>query len=161
MSPRANQQTSLTSVTSALDTPRQDPRTRERVTGHLLVAMSIVQIVLGLALILAPGHVARLLAGVPHTWPESAKVLRVAGGLALTIGAWCALGRLSESGLPRSRPLDLVPGLVVYNGCAVAVIADALLRGIPGPLLWPAFGLYLALLLACFASLTAEHAARR
>jgi len=161
MTAAANQPTSLSSVASSLDTPRQDPRTRERVTAHLLVAMSIVQMVLGFALILFPGHVARLLAGVPHTWPENAKVLRIAGGLALTIGAWCALGRLSENGLPRTRPLDLVPGLVVYNGCAVAVILDALLRGIRAPLLWPAFGLHLALLLGCFASLTAEHAARR
>ena len=78
--------------------------------------------------------------------PELAVVLRVAGGVALTIGAWCALGRLSESGKPRSRPLDLVPGLVVYNGCAVAVIADALMRGVHAPLLWPALALHSALL---------------
>jgi hypothetical protein len=130
-------------------------------TGHLLVIMSIVQISLGLALLVAPGWVARLLAGVPQTWPEMAVVLRVSGGIALTIGAWCALGRLSESGLPRSRPLDLVPGLVVYNACAVAVIADALIRRVHAPLLLPALGLHLVLLLCCFGCLALERVTRR
>jgi len=151
----------MTSVTTPQETRRQDPRQRERATARLLVATSIVQCTLGLALLLVPASVARLLAGVDPTWPELAVVLRVAGGFALTIGAWCALGRLSESGKPRSRPLDLVPGLVVYNGCAVAVIGDALMRGIRAPLLWPALGLHLALLLWCIGCLALEHAARR
>ena len=86
--------------------------------------------------------------------------MRVAGGIALTIAAWCALGRLSETGPPRSRPLDLVPGLVVYNGCAVAVIADAMIRGVHAPLLWPAWALHSALLVWSVACLALEQEAR-
>jgi uncharacterized protein YjeT (DUF2065 family) len=160
MTAGADQRSSFNSVATSLDTPRQNPRTRERATCHLLAFMSIVQVVLGLALLIVPVWTTRLLAGV-NASPELAVVLRVAGGIALTIGAWCALGRLSEDGKPRSRPLDLVPGLVVYNACAVAVIADALMRGIRAPLLWPALGLHLALLLWCIACLTLEHAGRR
>jgi len=150
----------MTSVTTPQETRRQDPRHRERATSHLLVAMSIVQFALGLALLLTPPSVARLLAGVDPTSPELAVVLRIAGLAALTIGAWCVLGRLSESGIPRSRPLDLVPGLVVYNGCAVAVIADATIRGVHAPLLWPAWALHSALLVWSVACLALEQEAR-
>jgi len=149
----------MTSITTPLDAPRQDPRTRERATAHLLAVTSVVEGGFGLALLVAPVWVARVLAGV-HASPELASVLRVAGGIALTIAAWCALGRLSETGPPRSRPLDLVPGLVVYNGCAVAVIADALLRGVRAPLLGPALAVHSALLVWCIVCLAREHTAR-
>ena len=151
----------MTSVTTPQETRRQDPRQRERATGHLLAVQSIVQIVLGLALLAAPGWIAPLLAAMERTSPEMAVVLRIAGLLSLTIGGWCLLGRLSESGTPRSRPLDLVPGLVVYNGCAVAVILDAIRRGIHAPLLWPALVLHSALLLWAVACLAIERNARR
>jgi hypothetical protein len=148
----------MTSITTPLDTPRQ--RRRVRTTGDLLVVMTVLQVAFGVALLIAPGWVNHLLSGAPRTYPELAAILRVAGGGVLTIGAWCALGRLSESGQPRSRPLDLVPGLVVYNGCAVAVIADALVRGVHAPLLWPLFALHSALLVWCVVCLVLEHNAR-
>jgi hypothetical protein len=151
----------MTSVTTPQETRRQDPSRRERTTGALLVAMTALQLVLGAALLVVPAWVNYLIAGAPHTSPELAVVLRVASLGVLAIGAWCALGRLSESGRPRSRPLDLVPGLVVYNGCAVAISADALLRGVRAPLLWPAFVLHSALLVWCVASLAVEREARR
>ena len=150
----------MTSITTPLDTPRQDPRTREHGTAHLLTVTSVVEGGFGIALLVAPVWVARVLAGIPHASPELAVVLRVAGGIALTIAAWCALGRLSETGPVRSRPLDLVPGLVIYNGCAVAVIADALLRGVRAPLLGPALAVHAALLVWCIACLVREHSAR-
>ena len=110
----------MTSVTGSPQTRRLDPRRRVRTIGDLLVTTSIVQSALGIALLVAPAWTGRHLAGIVSS-PELARILRVAGGASLVIGVWCMLGRLSESGLPRSRPLDLVPGLVVYNGCAVAV----------------------------------------
>jgi hypothetical protein len=151
----------MTSVTSPRETPRQDPRRRVRAIGDLLIATSIVQTALGVALLVAPAWTAQLLAGVEAVTPETAVVLRVAGGFSLLIGAWCLLGRLSETGIPRSRPLDLVPGLVVYNGCAVAVIANALLRGVEAPLLWPAWTLHSVLLVWSVACLALERDARR
>jgi hypothetical protein len=151
----------MTSVTTPQGARRLDPRERVRATAHLLSVMSIVQLGLGVALLVAPAWVARLLAGMDHTSAELAVVLRIAGGVALTIGAWCALGRLSESGVPRSRPLDLVPGLVVYNGCAVAVIAQALISGVHAPLLWPAWVLHSSLLVWAVACLAMEHTERR
>jgi len=149
----------MTSITTPLDAPRQDPRTRERTTARLLAVTSLVEGGFGVALLVAPVWVARVLTGV-NASPELAAVMRLAGGIALTIAAWCALGRLSETGPPRSRPLDLVPGLVVYNGCAVAVIADALLRGVRAPLLLPALALHAALLVWCIVCLAREHKGR-
>jgi hypothetical protein len=151
----------MTSVTTPQEARRQDPRKRERTTGDLLALQSIVQIGLGLALLVAPAWVTRLLAGMERTSPELAVVLRIAGLASLTIGGWCLLGRLSESGRPRSRPLDLVPGLVVYNGCAVAVIVDAALRGVHAPLLWPAWALHSALLVWAVVCLALERTTRR
>jgi hypothetical protein len=151
----------MTSITSPLDTPRQDPQRRVRTTGDLLLVMTAVLVTLGVSLLVAPAWVNRLLSGAPHTAPELAAIMRVAGGGVLTIASWCALGRLSESGLPRSRPLDLVPGLVVYNGCAVAILADALVRGVHAPLLWPALALHFALLVWCVACLALEWSIRR
>jgi hypothetical protein len=150
----------MTSITTPLDTPRLDPHRRVRTIGDLLVVMTALQLVLGVALLITPAGVAYLLGGVRAS-PELATMLRVAGGGVLTIGAFCALGRLSESGPPRSRPLDLVPGLFVYNGCAMAVIADALMRGVRAPLLWPAFAVHSALLVWCVVCLALEHTARR
>lgn len=150
----------MTSITSPQETRRPDPRRRVRAIIDLLATMSIVQGALGVALLVAPAWTARLLAGMESTTPETAVVLRVAGGVSLVIGAWCALGRLSEHGIPRSRPLDLVPGLVVYTGCAVAVTANAILRGVEAPLLWPAWALYSILLVWSVACLGLEHNAR-
>jgi hypothetical protein len=151
----------MTSVTTPLDTRPLDPRHRERATAHLLVAMTLVQAALGGALLVAPAWVNRLLTGAVDTWPEKAVVLRVAGIGVLAIGAWCGLGRLSENGHRRSRPLDLVPGLVVYNGCVTAIVADALLRDLRAPLLWPALAIHSALLIWCLVCLTREHGTRR
>ena len=149
----------MTSVTSSQQTRRLDPRRRVRTIGDLLVTTSIVQSALGIALLVAPAWTARHLAGIVSS-PELARILRVAGGASLAIGVWCMLGRLSESGLPRSRPLDLVPGLVVYNGCAVAVIANALMRGVHAPLLWLGWTLHSVLLVWSVACLALEREAR-
>jgi len=150
----------MTVVTSPQDTRRQDPRRRVRTIAHLLTTMSIVQSGLGVALLAAPEWTAHMLAGMDAS-PELAKVLRFGGVFSLAIGAWCMLGRLSEHGIPRSRPLDLVPGLVVYNGCAVAVTANAILRGVEAPLLWPAWTLYSILLVWSVACLALEREARQ
>jgi hypothetical protein len=151
----------MTSITTHLEAHRQDPRRRVQSTGDLLVVMTVLQLGLGAALLIVPGWVNHLLTGTPHTSPELAYVLRVASAGVLFIAVSCALGRLSETGVPRSRPLDLVPGLVVYNGCAIAIIADALIRGVRAPLLWPAFAVHLALLAWCIACLALERAQRR
>jgi len=150
----------MTSVTTPLDTRPLDPRRRERSTAHLLMAMTALQGALGSALLVAPAWVNGLLTGAMKTWPEMAAVLRVAGIGVLAIGAWCAVGRLSENVRRRGRPLDLVPGLVVYNGCAAAVAADALLRGMRAPLLWPALAIHSALLIWCLVCLAREHGTR-
>lgn len=150
----------MTLVMTPQETRRRDARRRVQAIGGLLTTMSIVQISLGIALLVVPAWIARVLAGMESTSPEQAVVLRVAGGLSLLIGACCVLGRISEAGVRRSRPLDLVPGLVVYNGCAVAVAANALLRGVEAPLLWPAWTLHSILLVWSVACLALERDAR-
>ena len=151
----------MTSITTHLEAPRQDPRRKVRTTGDLLVVTTVLEMAFGFALLIAPGWVNHLLTGARQTSPELAFVLRVASAGVFFIAASCALGRLSETGVPRSRPLDLVPGLVVYNGCAIAIMGDALIRGVRAPLLWPAFAVHLALLAWCIACLALERTQRR
>jgi hypothetical protein len=149
----------MASVTTPLESTRQ-PR-RSRSTAHLLAVTSVLELALGVALLIAPRRVGHLLVGAEHTSAEIAVVLRIAAGGLLAIGLACALGRLSESGTPRSRPLDLVPGLVVFYGCAVAILADVILQGVHAPLLWPAWALHSALLVWCVVCLAEERSARR
>jgi len=109
---------------------------------------------------LKPGeHVQAIVPPPPSD--EMAAVLRLAGGAVLAIGLCCGLGLLSESGSSRGRPLDLVPGLVVYYGCAVAILADAIMRRVQAPLLWPAMLVHAALLVWCVVCLASERTVRR
>src|SRR6476620_4381139 len=67
---------SMTSITTPLAAPRQDPRTRERTTARLLAVTSLVEGGFGVALLVAPVWVARVLAGV-NASPELAAVMRL------------------------------------------------------------------------------------
>jgi Na+-driven multidrug efflux pump len=137
------------------------PVRRSRSTANLLAVTTLLELVFGTVLLVAPTWMAHLLTGAQHTSAETAVVLRNAAAGVLAIGFACALGRLSESGVPRSRPLDLVPGLFVYYGCAVVILADALMRRVHAPLLWPAMALHSALLVWCIVCLAAERTLRR
>jgi hypothetical protein len=137
------------------------PQRRSRSTANLLAVATLLELAFGTVLLVAPTWMAHMLTGAEHTSGETAVVLRNAAAGVLAIGLACALGRLSESGMPRSRPLDLVPGLFVYFGCAVAILADALMRRVQAPLLWPAMALHSALLVWCVVCLAAERTVRR
>jgi Na+-driven multidrug efflux pump len=136
------------------------PLRRSQSTANLLAVATLLELAFGTVLLVAPTWMAHMLTGAEHTSAETAVVLRNAAAGVLAIGLTCALGRLSESGMPRSRPLDLVPGLFVYYGCAVAVLADALMRRVQAPLLWPAMALHSALLVWCIICLAAERTLR-
>jgi len=149
----------MTAVVSPLESRRAPRRTRSIAT--LLAVTTLLEFALGTALLVAPKWAAHGLTGAPHTSDEMAAVLRLAGGAVLAIGLCCGLGLLSESGSSRGRPLDLVPGLVVYYGCAVAILADAIMRRVQAPLLWPAMLVHAALLVWCVVCLASERTVRR
>jgi len=149
----------MASIIAPMENDR--PMRRSRSTADLLAVTTVLELAFGTVLLVAPSWMAHMLTGAEHTSGETAVVLRNAAAGVLAIGITCALGRLSESGMPRSRPLDLVPGLVVYYGCAVAILADALIRRVHAPLLWPAMALHSALFVWCIACLAAERTLRR
>jgi hypothetical protein len=49
----------------------------------------------------------------------------------------------------------------VYYGCTVAILADAIVRGVRAPLLVPAMALHSALLVWCIVCLAVERTVRR
>jgi len=148
----------MASIIARMENDR--PMRRSRSTADLLAVTTVLELAFGIVLLVAPTWIAHMLTGAEHTSAETAVVLRNAAAGVLAIGIACALGRLSESGTPRSRPLDLVPGLFVYYGCAVAILADALVRRVHAPLLWPAMALHSALLVWCIVCLAAERTLR-
>ena len=120
--------------------------------------MAIIECALGVALMTAPVITAYALSGATQSSPSEATVIRVAGAALFAIGVCCFLGRLTEGNGAHGRPFDLVPGLAVFNACAVAVLTDALMRDVRAPLLWPATIIHSALLVWCVACLAGEHA---
>jgi hypothetical protein len=130
-------------------------------TADLLVTMAIIESALGAALLMAPTITAHAISGAVQSSPMEAPVVRLAGAALFAIGVCCFLGRLSESTSVHGRPFDLVPGLAVFNACAVAVLTDTLMRDVRAPLLWPAMIIHSALLVWCVAVLAGEHSDRR
>jgi len=119
----------------------------------------LIESSLGAALLILPSLTAQAISGAAPTSPTEGPVIRIAGAALFAIGICCFLGRLAE-GSVRRHPFDLVPGLAVFNACAVAVLTDALMRDLHAPLLWPAMIIHSALLVWCVAVLAGEHSTR-
>ena len=117
--------------------------------GALLIATAGMETATGLALLVTPSFVTRLLIGEESLAPATLVVARVAGCALIAIGAICWLARrLDASG----RRTDVIAGLLVYN-VAVAVVLghSALGYGMSGVALWPVVVLHAALASWCVA----------
>lgn len=113
---------------------------------RLLTLTAILEAGTGLALLVAPSVVARLLLGTTLEAPAALTVARVAGAalLALALACWLA----------RENGRALVAAMLLYNVAAVAILAHAGLGlALSGIGLWPAVALHFAMAVWCFACL--------
>jgi hypothetical protein len=121
------------------------------VAKKLLVVTALVETATGVMLLVSPPLVVALLLGAPLDAPAALVVARIAGAALLSFGCACWLAR-------NDGPNRAVPGLVVamllYNGVAVAVLANAGAgTRLVGVLTWPAIALHAALAVWCIACL--------
>ena len=116
----------------------------------LIWAMTVVEFLAGLALLLMPAMALAILLGTPQPAAEAVGVSRLAGVALLAIAVMC--GWRAGDGPSRG----LLAGLLTYNAGACVVLAYiGAGLGLSGPLLWPAVLLHAALTvwtLVCFKS---------
>jgi Kef-type K+ transport system membrane component KefB len=119
--------------------------------NRLLKLTAIIEAAAGLALMVVPSVVVRLLLGSELDAPTAVMLGRVAGAALLALGVACWLAR----GDTQSRAArGLVAVMVLYNVAAVAVLAFVGIGfGLQGVALWPAVVLHAAMAVWCIACL--------
>jgi hypothetical protein len=117
----------------------------------LLIVTALVETATGLMLLISPTLVAGLLLGASLDAPAALVVARMAGAALLSLGCACWLAR--DEG-PNRAVRGLVAAMLLYNGVAVAVLANAGAGArLVGVLTWPAVALHAALAGWCIACL--------
>jgi hypothetical protein len=121
----------------------------------LLIVTALAETGAGLALLLSPALVAGLLLGGSLEAPAELVVGRIAGAALLSAGAACWLAR--DDG-PSRAGRGLVAAMLLYNGTAAAVLANAA-SGVRlvGVLMWPAVTFHAVLAVWCVASLRSRR----
>ena len=129
----------------------------------LLTIMAIIEGATGVALLVLPTMVARLLLDASLDTAASLTVARVAGAALLSLAVACWLARNDE----QSRAAKgLVAAMLLYNIGAVAVLAFAgISLRLIGVALWPAVVLHALTAVWCLsclrASLTSKQSGQR
>ena len=120
-------------------------------TRSLFIVAAVLEGAIGLALLVVPAEVVRILLGTAFEAPAGSVVARVAGAalLALALANWHA--RRSE---PSAAATGIVAAMFFYNAAAAVVLAYA---GIGLHLysiaLWPTVVLHLAMAVWCLGCL--------
>jgi hypothetical protein len=115
----------------------------------LLAVTGVGEAATGLALLVYPPIVARLLLGAEIN-DVGVVISRVAGAALLAIGVACWLARNDPE---RPAQLGLLTGVLIYDLAAAAILAYAgLFLDMAGLALWPAVVLHSALALWCAVS---------
>jgi hypothetical protein len=120
----------------------------------LLSLTAIIEAVTGLALIVAPSCVVKLMLGSPLETYAAVTVGHIVGAalLALGVAAWLARGD-GQGGAARG----LVAALMIYNLGVVVIRGAAGIRAQPiGVALWPAVVLHAAMAAWCSVSFLSE-----
>lgn len=117
-------------------------------TTQFFVATAVMEAGAGLALLMAPALVLRLLFG-PSDIQTGVAIGRLAGAALVSLGAACWWAR-HDSGSAASR--GLVSGLLIYNATVVALVLSATFGSL-GPLLWALVVMHGAMALWCVWSL--------
>jgi len=120
--------------------------------NRLMIVMAIGETGAGIALLVVPTAVAKLLLGTPLTTSSALVIARVAGAAILALGLACWLARNDD----RSHGCHaLVAGMLIYNSAVSALLTDAALRSrMHGFALWPATIFHVLLTIWCATSLT-------
>ena len=119
--------------------------------NRLLKLTAIIEAAAGLALMVVPSVVVRLLLGSELNAPTAVMLGRVAGAALLALGVACWLAR----GDTQSRAArGLVAAMFLYNVATVAVLAFVGIGfGLQGAALWPAVVLHAVMAVWCVACL--------
>jgi hypothetical protein len=119
--------------------------------NRLLKLTAIIEAAAGLALMVVPSVVVRLLLGSELDAPTAVMLGRVAGAALLALGVACWLAR----GDTQSRAArGLVAVMFLYNVATVAILAFVGIGfGLQGVALWPAVVLHAAMAVWCIACL--------
>jgi hypothetical protein len=125
------------------------------VARELLIVTAFVEMPIGLMLLLSPGLVVPFLLGTSLGAPAALVVARIAGAALLSLGGACWLAR--DDG-PSRAGRGLVAAMLLYNGTAAAVLANAGAgMRLGGVLMWPAVALHAVLAVWCVASLRSRR----
>ena len=125
------------------------------VARELLIVTALVEMPIGLMLLLSPGLVVPFLLGTSLGAPAALVVARIAGAALLSLGGACWLAR--DDG-PSRAGRGLVAAMLLYNGTAAAVLANAGAgMTLGGVLMWPAVALHAVLAVWCVASLRSRR----
>jgi len=125
------------------------------VARELLIVTALVEMPIGLMLLLSPGLVVPFLLGTSLGAPAALVVARIAGAALLSLGGACWLAR--DDG-PSRAGRGLVGAMLLYNGTAAAVLANAGAgMTLGGVLMWPAVALHAVLAVWCVASLRSRR----
>ena len=120
------------------------------VAKKLLIVTALAETPIGLMLLLSPPLVVRLLLGASLDAPAASIVGRIAGAALLSLGCACWLA--CDDG-PNPAVRGLVAAMLLYNGVAAVVLANAGGARLVGVLTWPAVALHAALAVWCIACL--------
>jgi hypothetical protein len=101
-----------------------------RTTEQFLVVTAVMEVGAGVALLLAPALVIRLLFG-PSEIQTSVAIARLGGAALLSLGAACWWAR-HDDGSAASRAL--VGGLLIYNAAVVALVLVGTFGSVSVPL---------------------------
>ena len=116
-------------------------------TRNLLIVSAVVETSIGVTLLLLPSLVAGLLLGASLETPAAVVVGRMTGAALLSLGSACWLARNDG---PSRAVRGLVVAMLLYNGAAVAVLANAGAgMRLAGLLMWPTVALHGALAIWC------------
>ena len=125
------------------------------VARELLIVTALVEMPIGFMLLLSPGLVVPFLLGTSLGAPAALVVARIAGAALLSLGGACWLAR--DDG-PSRAGRGLVAAMLLYNGTAAAVLANAGAgMTLGGVLMWPAVALHAVLAVWCVASLRSRR----
>jgi hypothetical protein len=117
-------------------------------TTQFLVVTAVMEVGAGLALLLAPGLVSRLLFGAAATQATLA-IARLAGAALVSLGAACWWARHDDAS---AASRGLVSGLLIYNAAVVVLVLSGSF-GAPGPPLWALAILHGTMAIWCVRSL--------
>jgi hypothetical protein len=124
------------------------------VAKKLLIVTALAETATGVMLLVSPTLVVGFLLGATLDAPAALVVARMAGAALLSLG--CACWLVSNDG-PNGAVRGLVAAMLLYNGVAVAVLANAGAGAtLVGVLTWPAVALHAALAVWCIACLRSE-----